>query len=495
MRLSLDGSDITLSEFLAAVAQPELPEFSAETWDRIAQDRTIVDRLASSDEPVYGLNTGLGANLGHRLVADEISEFQASLIAGRDVATGRPMSAQVGRAMILSRIVSAARGGSGISTQMLEHLANVFGSGLAPLVPEFGSIGAGDLTQNAAMAQALIGKGQFLQEGVGIAADTALEKAGLTLPKLLPKDAMALINHSGLTVALSGLALGRARTLIHAARRVIVLSFEGFAANPSILDKEINSLRNAPGQARAAQWFREALAGSRISPQRIQDAISFRTISCVTGAAETALDHAISVFETELNGLSDSPVVLIDGRMASSPNFHSPALALALENLSLAIAMMASGGFQRVQRMMNPTLTGLAKYLSPVGGASAGMVPMQKTAAALLGDIRRAAIPVSFDAMPVSDTVEDLAPMTPAAAHKLDHQLDPFRLLLSIEAMVAAQAIDLREPLAIAELSGDLHRKIRQVSARLECDRALGSEIELVATVIEESVGAALESV
>ena len=198
------------------------------------------------------------------------------------------------------------------------------------------------------------------------------------------------------------------------------------------------------------------------------------------GAVQDAVSRAIAIWEDEVNGASDSPAVLRGDAMCSTPNFHAPALALALEQVSLAMAMVGNGVVMRVQRLMNPTLTGLPRYLSPVGGASAGFVPLQKTAAALLAEVRRHAMPVAFDPAPVSDGVEDMAPMTGLAASKLSDQMQPLQLLAGVEAVVAAQARDLR---GLSQTP--LHQALRARVSPLQDDRALGQDVDAASAVLK----------
>jgi histidine ammonia-lyase len=302
-------------------------------------------------------------------------------------------------------------------------------------------------------------------------ATEALAKAGLTPPPLLAKDAMALINHSGLTVTRAAMALSQMQLALKQCQHAAVLSCEGFGANADIFESEINALRHSNGQHQMATWFRANIS-VRKQPHRVQDALRFRTLAPVMGAAPDALASATRIWEAELNGASDNPAVLKGHAMRSTPNFSAPALALALEQVSLAMAMVATGCTMRVQRMMNPDLTGLPRYLTPVGGASAGFVPLQKTAAALLADIRRHATPVVLDPAPVSDGVEDMAPMTAQAAAKLEEQANAIQLLAGVEAVVAAQARDLRE----LEPT-QLHQELRKRFPVLKEDRALGQDV------------------
>ena len=203
------------------------------------------------------------------------------------------------------------------------------------------------------------------------------------------------------------------------------------------------------------------------------------------GTARNALALAEGETEIELNGAADNPAVLIDtNEMLSTPNFHTPALALALDTLAIAHVHLATASAQRVLKLMNPQLSGLPKYLSPVGGASSGLLPLQKTVAALLAEIRLHAQPASLDALAVSEMVEDVAPQTPLAARKLATQVDLLKWLIAIEALVAAQAVDLRKPKHLGRVANMLHSAIRAVVSPLHEDRATGPDVAAVRQAI-----------
>ena len=487
--LVLDGTSLDLRTFCYALDGEVRLDVRGEVLQKIADERLIVDRLADGDKPVYGLNTGLGANLEFRLSPEEIPEFQMQLLRGRAVACGSPLPAKIGKAAVLARIISATGGHSGISVELYEHLCSYFNSGLAPAIPEYGSIGAGDLTQNAHMALSVLGEGEVWDGGHIKPGKEALHSHSLTPPELKPKDAMVLVNHSGLSVARAAIGLQQAWIALNMLKAAAVLSLEGYCANTQVFGVTENTLRAAPGQEESAAWFAKALEGSEQNPRRIQEALSFRTLAPVMGAAEHTLKEATKIWQNELNGSSDSPAIVEGGEMRSTANFHSPALALALESVANAFAMAANGSVQRMQRMMNPDLSGLPRYLTPLGGGSAGMVPTQKTAAALLADIRHKALPITIEAAPVSDGVEDMAPMTAQAGAKLEEQTVPIKLLAGLEAMVACQALDLRQPSTCGRLVTRLRPKLREAAPMLEEDRALGADINRIALCLEENAG------
>lgn len=416
-----------------------------DTFAMLESEAKIVAQVATSDTPAYGINTGLGSNLGYRLNAEELAAFQLQLIRERAVAVGTPLWPETGRAVLLARILTAARGKTGMSPPLFKHLCQMFDAGLSPLIPKYGSLGASDLTQTACWALGVVAdpSSQISLNGTIIPAPEAFDRTGLKMPALAPKDGLLLASQTGLTTALAAQALQRARQSLDLARRTAALSMAGFAANTSIFSVEIASLAPDPHQDEVAQWFRTSMEGCNYAPTRIQDALSFRTAVAVFAAAEGASGAATQAWEAAFNTVSDSPAV-IDGALRSTAHFQTPSLALALEQASLSFAMLAHGACQRIQKLMMPELSGLPRFLAKEGGAAAGLVPVQKTAAALLADVRRYAHPTTLDPIPVSETVEDMAPMTPQAALKLTKQTEAFDLLCATEALVAVRAIDLR---------------------------------------------------
>ncbi len=249
--------------------------------------------------------------------------------------------------------------------------------------------------------------------------------------------------------------------------------------------------RPASGQIRAAALFRGLLAGSSLhdpgAARSIQDALSFRTLSQVYGPTLTSHDTAVAAVETEINAAADNPLVMAeDDLILSTANFHTPAIALAFDTMGIALCHLATASAYRTIKLMNAALSGLPKYLSPIGGASNGFNSLQKTASSLHGEIRLKAMPASLDALAVSETVEDHAPQTPLTIRKLDEQLVPFRLLVAIEALVAAQAVDLRKPPRLARSTQVLFDAIRGAGVpMLVEDRATGPDVDRVAALFE----------
>lgn len=490
LQLDLDGSRISLRQLAALAEGPADIRLSESIRARLAQARTVVERyLADGAVPVYGLNTGLGGNVKYRLKPDEIQPFQEQMIVGRCIGMGPPLSETLCRAVLAARIVGLAQGGSGLSPAVLDLLIAMLKAGVTPVIPRHGSIGAGDLGLVAHMAAVVIGRGEAWFDGGIMPGAAALTAAGLVPATLGAKDGLGLLNASPVTTAHGALTLVALEDLLLQAAATAALAMEGYGANPAILDPRLAAARPAGGQVSATGLFRALLDGSALlapgAARAIQDALSFRTLGPIFGAAFTALAQAAREVEIELNGAVDNPLVLVeDGIILSTPNFHTPAIALAFDTLAIALTHLASAGVQRIQKLMNPHLSGLPKYLSPVGGASTGFNSLQKTASALYGEIRLKAGPASLDAVPVSEIVEDHAPQSPLAIAKLAEQMDLFRMLVAIEAMVAAQAADLRGFASLGAGSGLVYRAVRSVVPKLEADRETGPEAMKVVAVL-----------
>lgn len=466
---------------------------SAQT--RIARSREIVAAHAAGNEPIYGLNTGLGGNLGHRIGRDEIVAFQEQLVRGRNVGVGPSLPEDVCRTALLARVVSAAKGSPGLSRAAIDQLISLFNAGVTPAIPSYGSIGAADLVLSAHMGAVLIGRGRAWLKGKEIDGGEALRRSGLSTVQLEPKDGLGLCNAATPSMGHAIITLGVLADTLLVGAFAAALAYQGYSANPMIFDARLHEARVAAGQQETAALFRRLLEGSSIhaNPRSIQDAVSFRTIAPVMGAAFAAFGTARAAVEDELNGVSDTPLVLLDeGLMLSSPNFQTSSIALAFDTLAIALTHLATASAYRVFKLMNPALSGLPKYLSPVGGASAGFVPMQKTVASLHAEIRLLATPGSMDALAVSDTVEDHAPQTMLTIKKLASQLTPFRFLIAIEALVAAQAVDLKTGIQLSTATAVLHRAIRERIPPLRTDRENGPDAMVLHDLIaaEDFVGA-----
>ncbi len=457
--------------------------------ERLTRARAVVDRAAAGDTPVYGLNSALGANTGARLTKDEQGPYQVRAVRARAVGVGPPFSPDAVRAAMFTRAAGMARGGSGVSLPVFRALIDALNAGIVPYVPGRGSIGVADLPQLAHVALVLIGEGEAIVDGARVPGGDALAAAGLAPATLAAKDGLALISSNAVTVGRASLVLADlARTLaLHT--DVIALSFEAFRANLSPLDPRAQAARPAPGQAEAATRILIALAGSALAKpgaaRRVQDPLSFRCVPQVHGALHDALARAVDHVEIELNSAADSPYADADGdRLFSTGNFHVPGLTLALETLGLAVAQAATLAVERCLRLLSPATSDLPLQLTRGGPQQSGFATTQKPLIALATEIRHLANPTSLDFLPVSEGIEDHATMAPACVTKLDAMRECYVTLIAIEAVIAAQAVDLRSPDVLATLGTGARRIYDGVRARvavLDDDRPLAPDFEAVA--------------
>ena len=457
--------------------------------ERLEHARRIVERAAQSGESIYGLTSALGANTGKPLAADELVRYQVDAIRARAVGVGPAMPEDRVRATMFARAAGMAQGGSGVSTHVFQALVAALNCDVYPLVPAWGTISVGDLPPLSHLALVLIGEGEAFVDGERVPGAQALAHAGLAPVELGPKDGLALVSANAATVGVACIVLSDLRAVLERLDDIVALSFEGFRANMSPLATAAQAVRPAPGQAEAARRIAGALAGSGLerpgAARRVQDPLSFRCVAQVHGAALDGLARATEHVEIELNAAADNPRVDAEaGDIQSNGNFHIPGLAIAHEALGLAIAQVGAMGVERCVKMLVPSASELPLQLTRHGPRQSGFATVQKTLTALLNDIRHLANPACLDFLPVSERIEDHAPMAMKCVTKLDEMRARLTYVAAIEAIIAAQAVDLRSPDVAANLGAGArgaYEAVRERVAFLDDDRPLGPDIENVA--------------
>ncbi|MCM2477678.1 histidine ammonia-lyase [Rhizobium sp. CG5] len=465
VRIAQDGTAIAVAE---------------ETRARLQRARAILETAARDGQQIYGMNTGLGANLNTPVSAD-FEAFQFSIIRGRGAAVGEPLTRAQTRAVMAARLSMLAVAGSGISPAVFDALVSLVNAGIHPVLPSIGSIGAGDLVLLSGMARALVGEGEVEFRGDVRPAAQALAEAGLEPAILGPKDGISLLNASAVSVGLACLVLSDTALLLDRQRQAAALSFEALGGNPSIFTAAIQQARPAPRQAEEAAHLLKQLEGSELlerQPHAIQDPLSFRCIAPVHAVAADALAKAQEIVEIELNAAADNPLVILsEERVLSTGNFHTPALSLAFETLALAVAHVAHASAARFVHLTGAGRNGLPRYLSRMGGSSAGFVPMQKTVVSLHAAIRHDANPVMLDGLPVSEGAEDLATQSVLAVRKFANILDHWQLLIACELLASAQALDFRSGHRPGSGVQKTHRYVRAIVPCAIEDRPLGDDV------------------
>jgi histidine ammonia-lyase len=400
--------------------------------------------------------------------------------------------------MLFARAASLSVGGAGVSPRVVEALVALLNARVHPRVPRYGSIGVADLPQLSHLALPLIGEGEVEVDGTTLPGAQALERAGLKPLRLGAKDALALVSAGRATVGRAALVLHDGLALLDQWNAAVALSYEGFRANLSPIDARAVRARPAPGQVEIADRLRALLAGSHLfepgSARRVQDPLSLRCVAQVHGALWWMLGEARSLVELELNQAGESPLVVVEDReMLSTSNFHVPALALAFDAAAIAFAQSAALAAERCIKFMSPAMTELPLQLTRHGPQESGFATVQKTLTALYNEIRLRANPGSLDFLPVSERIEDHAPMTLGVVEKLAEIVERVRYLVAIELLIAAQAVDLRglQQDVLGTGARNLYRGVRAEVSVLDHDRSLGPDIDRLERLLRSGALAA----
>jgi histidine ammonia-lyase len=492
--ITLGATRITIDDVVAVARGGATVALSSDVAPRLAAARAVVEALVAGDAPIYGVNSALGANVGARVESGALETFQRDAIRARAVAFGPAYDTASVRAMLFARAASLAVGGTGISPSIVDAIVALLNERVHPRVPRIGSIGVADLPQLSHVALVLIGEGEAEVDDTPMPGADALARAGLAPIALAAKDAIALISANSATVGRAALVLADAVALLDHWNAAVALSYEGFRANLSPLDPRVVRARPAPGQVDIADRLHALLAGSRLfdkgAARRVQDPLSLRCVPQVHGALHWMLGEARAQVELELNAAGESPLVLVDdGEMLSTSNFHVPALALAFDSAAIALAQCAALAVERCIRFMSPAMTGLPLQLTRHGPVESGFATIQKPLTALWNEIRLRANPGSLDFLPVSEGVEDHAPMTLTTVEKLADIVERVYYLIAIESLIAAQAVDLHAlaPDTLGAGARAQYERVRSTVPPLDHDRPLGPDIDCVARMLRET--------
>jgi histidine ammonia-lyase len=493
--VELTGQPLSLSE-IARVAYGEVPlQIGASAHERIRASRQVIEEIVRKEGVVYGVSTGFGKLSDVHVPVGELRQLQLNLVRSHACGIGNPLSAPEVRAMILLRANVLALGLSGIRLEVIELLCELNNRGVVPVVPEKGSVGAsGDLAPLAHLSLTLIGEGQAFYKGERLPGSEALKKAGLRPVVLEAKEGLALLNGTQAMHAVGGLALFRAKRLARVADSVGAMTLEALKGTPTAFDSRIQKARPHPGQEAVAKHLRHLLRDSEIrqshlvNDPRVQDAYSLRCMPQVHGAVRGALEHCEEVLEIESASATDNPLVFAEsGDVLSGGNFHGAPLALALDYAAIAVTDLMSISERRTDRLVNPdTSEGLPPFLAPHAGTHSGFMILHVAAVALLNEAKVLAHPASIDNLTTSGGKEDHVSMGMTAALKLRTIVENAEHVLAIELLAAAEGLEFRHPLKAGVGVEEAYARVRKISAAVDADRSMSSDIALVAAAIRE---------
>jgi histidine ammonia-lyase len=499
----VNGDGLTVED-VVDVAHGEAAAELAGTVPAIMEpSRAVVAAAIAGDNPVYGVNTGFGALADTRVGERDLTRLQGAIVRSHAAGTGEPLDDATVRAVLLLRARTLAAGYSGVRPELPRRLLELLNLGLLPVVPGKGSVGAsGDLAQLAHLAQPLIGEGRLRGPGDpprGRPAAEVLAEHGIRPLELAPKEGLSLVNGTEPMQALLAFSVHDAQMLAQAADVACALSVEALLGTDRPYDERVQRLRPHPGQLASAANLRALLAGSpllashRESRHAVQDAYCLRCAPQVHGAVRDVLAHARRVIDIELASVVDNPVVVPDGEVMTTGNFHGEPLAFAADMLAMAVAELASISERRVDRMLDPAFSrGLPPFLAPDAGTNSGFMLAQYTAASLVSENKVLAHPASVDTIPTSGKQEDHVSMGWTAVRKLREVVANVRTCLAVEVCCAAQGIDLRADVAgPSEPLRAVHAGVRAWVPMMDTDREVAEQITTVDGLLPSLVAAA----
>lgn len=442
--IAIGPQGLALVDLLAIARQDTPADFTVQARQRIDAGHRLLMKLTAEGTPIYGVTTGLGA-----AVDTPVAPLQANIPLGRAVGVGRLANRQEIRAITATRLAGLAQGRSGISPAAAQALLDLLNAGVEPEVPLLGSLGESDLAPLAHLSLAL------------------------SVP-LTGKDGLALVSANAASVGLGALLVAEAQQVLEALLAALALSCEGYRANLSPFQPWASRLRPAPGQTEQSAALLRLLAGGELAgnPRRLQDPLSFRCATVVQGAAQQALQQLHELVELELRSGADNPALISEEAMAlATANFDSTHLALAAEGVGLALSRLAACSAERIAKLLSPASSDLPRFLITQPG-HVGMAALQRTSSALVAEIGHLANPLPAVSVPVADRVEDYAGQALAVVDKTRRLTERVLWVASIELIVAAQAVDLRNPLRLGKGARQIHETVRRHVAHLDLDRS-----------------------
>jgi histidine ammonia-lyase len=499
MTLEITGNDLTFEQLHDVVFQNKSVALSAAASERMQASRAVIETLLASDRSAYGINTGFGKLASVRISGDQLRQLQINLVRSHACGVGAPLSEAETRAVMLLRANALAKGLSGVRPAVVEKLCELLNHGVHPVIPSQGSVGAsGDLSVLAHLALVVAGEGQARNGNAVAPGDEALRRAGIKPLTLEAKEGISLLNGTQGMLALLSLALAEAAMLVDTADIAAALTVDALRASPGAFDERLMQARPFAGASVTARNLARMNRGSQIreshrSPEkdpRVQDAYSVRCTPQVHGAVRDAIAAARAIAEIELNSATDNPLVFAregaagEGDVVSGGNFHGQPLAMAADQLAIALATLGGISERRIDQMTNPLTSLLPAFLSPDPGLNSGFMIAQVTAAALASENKTFAAPHSVDSIVTSGNQEDYVSMGMGAAKRLRPMVDNLRNILSIELLCACQGIDFLAPLRTSEDAQKAYELVRSAAAKVVADRPLSAEIQLVALLI-----------
>ena len=495
-----DTNTMTIEDLEAIARQGFRVRLTKDSEKRISKSRKLIEQWIREEKTIYGVTTGFGALSDVSISREDTRKLQENILMSHAAGVGDILDNETVRAVMALRIKDLTRGYSGIRLKTVRHLMRLLNSGICPVVPQKGSVGAsGDLVPLAHLSLILIGQSEAFCNGQKISGLEALKKCNLKPLQLEAGEGLALINGSQVMTAIGGLAVYDALRLSKITDIAAALSLEVLMGSRMEFDPRIHHVRPHPGQAASADNMYRITQNSEIISShkdcsRIQDAYTLRCSPQVHGASKDAINYANNVVETEMNSATNNPLIFHkSGEFLLGGNFHGQPVALAMDFLCMAVSELANISERRIERLVNPNLSGLPAFLVKDGGLNSGFMIAQYTAASLVSENKVLSHPASVDSIPTSANKEDHVSMGTIAALKCGEIVKNTEHVIAIELLCGAQALDLFTNIKPGEGTFAAYRVIRKAVPHLKSDRVLSKDIVTVKRLMQS--GEILEAV
>lgn len=482
-KVVITGNSLTLEDVVAVSRNYYEVELSESAVDKIKESRKIVDEFVENEDVVYGITTGFGKFSDVSISKEESKLLQKNLIITHAVGAGKPFETEIVRGIILLRINNLAKGYSGAKLETILTMIEMLNKRVHPIVPQKGSLGSsGDLAPLSHMVLPMLGLGMAEYMGEVMNGEEAMKKAGIPVIELTSKEGLALINGTQVMTAVGALTVYDALNLAKVADIAAALSFEAHNGIVDALDHKVHDVRPHKGQMDSARILLQLLADSKMTTRqgeiRVQDAYSLRCTPQVHGASKDAINYVKERVEIEINSVTDNPLIFPETKQGiSGGNFHGQPMALSFDFLGIALAELANISERRLERLVNPALSGLPAFLVEHGGLNSGFMIVQYSAAALVSENKVLAHPASVDSIPSSANQEDHVSMGTIAARKAKEIMENVRRVIAMEIMCACQGIDLRGNKGLGKGTEPVYSAVRKAVPMLKEDRPLYEDI------------------
>jgi histidine ammonia-lyase len=501
--VEITGAGITIENLEAVCRHKAEVKLAPKALEAIKANRAVIERKVKQGVPIYGVTTGIGEFARIQISPEQGEELQKRIVYSHAAAVGKEIPESDVRAAMVLRANTLSKGYSGVRPLIVETLIAMLNKDVHPVVYQKGSLGtSGDLSPMSMIAEVVMGEGRANYQGKRMTGADAMKAAGIPPVTLSFKEGLGIINGTQAFTGVGGLAIFDARNVAKNAMLAAAMTVDVVGSGVTFLDPRVHSIRNHWGQQVVAENLRRILAGSETIPAnkgKVQDAYSLRCTPQILGPSLDALNYCTKVHLDEMNGVSDNPLFFTaEDEYLAAGNFHGQGVAMAQDFLAIAISEFADLAERHTNRMMNPTLSGLPDFLVEGKGLNSGLMVSQYSAAALVSENKILSHPAVVDNISVSADQEDHVCMGSITAMKLTEIIRNTEIVIGIQIMSAAQALDFRRPHKGGAGTEAAFKVVRSKLQKLVDDRPLYPDIEIVTDqvrdgslikAVEEAVG------